>query len=165
MVYKLKFVWIGSSVKLDYPITKTVACFSYYICKVIWKVTCTLLSMTSLCDWQRHQHFVTRLGMCFRQIEYMSWFQTIIFCLCLHWANLQQCFWFLRPNFGEKKKMSNCQTRVTKWRQKCCKVRHSSPTLMGHNIVGMQTMFDSEIGVDEGSHSLILPHVETAKHL
>ena len=34
-----------------------------------------------------------------------------------------------------------------------------------HNIVGMQTMFDSEIGVDEGSHSLILPHVETAKHL
>jgi hypothetical protein len=47
MVYKLKFVWIGSSVKLDYPITKTVASFSYYIYKVIWKVTCTLLSMTS----------------------------------------------------------------------------------------------------------------------
>jgi hypothetical protein len=129
MVYKLKFVWIGSSVKLDYPITKTVACFSYYICKVIRKVTCTLLSMTSLCDWQRHQHFVTRLGMHFRQIEYTSWFLTIIFCLCLHWANLQQCFWFLRPNFGKKKKMLNCQTCVTKWRQKCCKVWHSSRTL------------------------------------
>jgi hypothetical protein len=129
MVYKLKFVWIGSSVKLDYLITKTVASFSYYIYKVIWKVTCTLLSMTSLCDWQRHQHFVTRLGMSFRQIEYMSWFLTIIFCLCLHRANLQQCFWFFRPSFGEKKQMSNCQTRVTKWRQKCCKVWHSSQTL------------------------------------
>jgi hypothetical protein len=138
MVYKLKFVWIGLSVKLDYPITKIVASFSYYICKEIQKVTWILLSMTSSCDWQRHQHFVTRLGMRFRQIEYTSWFPTIIFCLCLHWvifclclhwANLQQCFWFLRPSFGEKKKMSNCQTRVTKWRQKCCKVWHSSRTL------------------------------------
>jgi hypothetical protein len=66
MVYKSKFVWIGSSVKLDYPITKTVASFSYYICKVTPKVTCTLPSMTSLCDWQRHQRFVTRFGTHFR---------------------------------------------------------------------------------------------------
>jgi hypothetical protein len=29
MVYKSKFVWIGSSVKLDYPINKIVASFSY----------------------------------------------------------------------------------------------------------------------------------------
>jgi hypothetical protein len=84
MVYKLKFVLIGSSEKLEFPITKTVASFSYDICKVIQKVTCTLLSMTSLCDWQRHQHFVTRFGMRFRQTEYTSWFPAIIFCLCLH---------------------------------------------------------------------------------
>jgi hypothetical protein len=129
MVYKLKFVWIGWSVKLDYPITKTVASFSYYICKVIWKVTWTLLSMTSLCDWQRHQHFVTRLGMRFRQIEYTSWFLTIMFLSLSTLSKFATMFLIFETEFWREEKMLNCQTHVTKWRQKCCKVWHSSRTL------------------------------------